>query len=315
MIGGPGRYTPNRTPKQGERGIETGMRYEGPIYRPPSEAGSLLIQATVGCPHNRCTFCMIYKKGPRFRIREVAEIEADLRSARRVHGDGVRTLFFPAGNTIAMKTGDLARICRIAREIFPDLERITVYGSSQFIHRKGPDDLTRLAEAGLDRIHVGLESGDDEILQRVRKGTHARQQIEAGHWVMAAGMELSLYVVLGLGGVERTVPHADETARVLNEIDPDFIRLRTLVPKVDTPLLADVLSGTFEMLGPHGILREARRLLEGLTVSSYLASDHYTNYIDLTGRLPDEKDRLLEAVSSALTREESAFRPFFIGEQ
>ncbi|OQY57362.1 MAG: hypothetical protein B6245_17130 [Desulfobacteraceae bacterium 4572_88] len=137
------------------------MHYEGPIYRPPSEAHSLLIQATVGCPHNRCTFCMTYKNGPRFRIRKPDEIKADILEAREDHGEGVRTLFFPAGNTIAMKTDDLCEICQFSRKIFPNLERITVYGSSQFIHKKGPDDLRRLADAGLSRIHVGLESGDD----------------------------------------------------------------------------------------------------------------------------------------------------------
>ena len=115
------------------------MHYEGPIYRPPSEANSLLVQATIGCPHNRCTFCMVYKNGPRYRVRPVADIINDLDQARALHGRGVRTLFFPAGNTIAMPTDDLCRICAHARRIFPHLARITVYGSSQYIHKKGPD--------------------------------------------------------------------------------------------------------------------------------------------------------------------------------
>jgi radical SAM superfamily enzyme YgiQ (UPF0313 family) len=291
------------------------MRYEGPIYRPPSEANSLLIQATVGCPHNRCTFCMVYKKGAGYRVRAVNEIKEDLLAARDVYGENIRTLFFPAGNTIAMKTEDLCQICRFAGQVFPGLERITVYGSSQYIHKKSPRGLKRLAEAGLSRIHVGLESGDDVILKRIKKGTDSREQIEAGKWVMEAGIELSLYVIMGIGGRERTVFHAKETAMVLNAIDPQFIRIRTLVPKIDTPLLDEVQKGSFKMLGPHGILRETEMLIRELKVSSYLASDHYTNYINLEGRLPEEKTRLLDEIRTALERAEKTYRPFFIGTQ
>ena len=133
------------------------VRYEGPIYRPPSEADSLLIQATIGCPHNRCTFCMVYKNGPKYRARPVDDVKEDILEASQNYGPNVRTLFLPAGNSIAMKTEDLAEICRFARDTFPELERITVYGSSQFIHKKGQERLEQLAKAGLGRIHVGLE--------------------------------------------------------------------------------------------------------------------------------------------------------------
>ncbi|GBC61289.1 radical SAM protein [Desulfonema ishimotonii] len=290
------------------------MYYEGPIYRPPSEADSLLVQATVGCPHNRCTFCMIYKNGPPFRIRKMADIKADLTEAREIYGEAVRTLFFPAGNTIVMKTPDLCEICRFSRSLFPHLSRITVYGSSHYICKKGPDDLKRLAEAGLSRIHVGLESGDDTILRRIRKGTDAREQITAGQWVMASGMELSMYVILGIGGQARTAAHALKTAEVLSRVSPDFIRLRTFVPKINTPMLADVQAGRFRMLGPRDVLRETALLIRNLTARSRLTSDHYTNYISLDGRLPDDRDRLLRQIEAALKRDVSAFRPFFIGD-
>jgi len=291
------------------------MRYEGPIYRPPSEADSLLIQATVGCPNNRCTFCMVYKDGIRFKVRPVEDVKADIRAAGNVYDAGVKTLFLPAGNTIAMPTNALCEICRFAKEVFPALRRITVYGSSQFIYKKGTDGLRKLAEAGLSRIHVGLETGDDVILKRIRKGTHSAEQITAGQWVMAAGIQLSLYVILGIGGKERTVSHAAETARVLNAIDPDFIRLRTFVPKVNTPLLEDVQSGAFQMLSPHEVLRETECLIKNLAVTSQLASDHYTNYINLHGKLPDKKQALLRQLEKALRRNEATFRPFFIGDQ
>lgn len=291
------------------------MHYEGPIYRPPSEANSLLIQATVGCPWNRCTFCMVYKNGPRYRERTVAGVCRDLDEAREIHGDRVRTLFFPAGNTIAMRTDRLAKVCAHARRVFPHLERITVYGSSQYIHQKGPADLKRLADAGLTRIHVGLESGDDDVLRLIRKGADSARHIQAGRWVIEAGMELSLYVVLGIGGRQHTDPHARNTAAVLNDIQPQFIRLRTFVPKIGTPLLKDIQEGRFDMLGPHGVLRETLQMVAALDTPSHLISDHYTNYINLEGRLPDDRDRLRATLQAALKRDESTFRPFFIGNQ
>ena len=291
------------------------MHYEGPIYRPPSEAHSLLVQATVGCPHNRCTFCMVYKKGPRYKARPVADICQDLLEAAQTHGTGVSTLFFPAGNTIAMKTADLGEICRYAYQVFPNLKRVTVYGSFQYIHQKGPEALKQLAEAGLTRIHVGLESGDDVVLHRIRKGTYSGQAIEAGRWVMAAGIELSLYVMIGIGGQDRTAPHATETAHVLNAVAPTFIRLRTFLPKIDTPLLDDVGNGRFQMLGPHAAIQEIRQIIESLTISSRLTSDHYTNYIDLEGRLPIDKPRMMAQIASALKKNESSFRPFYVGTQ
>ncbi|WP_028580506.1 radical SAM protein [Desulfogranum japonicum] len=291
------------------------MQYEGPIYRPPSEADSLLIQATVGCPHNRCTFCMVYKNGPPFKIRPVADIIADLNQASESCSPLVTTLFFPAGNTIAMKTEQLSMICRHAHSVFPHLQRITVYGSSQYIHQKGEQELRELAQAGLSRIHVGLESGDDVILQRVCKGTTRQQQIEAGRYVMEAGIELSMYVLLGIGGVERSFEHAQATAFALNAINPTYIRLRTFLPKIHTPMLEDVEAGVFQMLGPHGVLRETREFLTSLDVTSQLTSDHYTNYVNIFGQLPHDTPRMLKELDLALQRAEGSFRPVYIGTQ
>lgn len=291
------------------------MRYEGPIYRPPSEANSLLIQATVGCPHNRCTFCMVYKNGIKYKVRPIEDIKEDMREAVDKYGRYVRTLFFPAGNTIAMKTDELCEICWYAKDLFPNLERITVYGSSQYIAKKGPEGMKKLAKADLSRIHVGLESGDDEILRLIKKGTDSEKQITASKYVMDAGIELSLYVILGIGGKERTRQHAVETAKILNQISPDFIRLRTFVPKINTPLLKDVMDGTFVMLGPHEILQETVEIVKRLEVNSYLTSDHYTNYINIEGQLPAAKERMLQIIEAALQKSESQFRPFFVGEQ
>jgi len=291
------------------------LSYEGPIYRPPSESDSLLIQATVGCPHNKCSFCMVYKDGPAFKIRPAQDICADMDTAAREFGSFVTTLFFPAGNSIAMKTDELRRICTYAYSVFPNLQRITVYGSAQYIVRKGLAEMQQLAKAGLARIHVGLESGDDTVLKNVCKGATRQQQIEAGQMVMAAGIELSLYILLGIGGKEHSHSHALATATALNAIQPTFIRLRTFLPKKNTPLLDDVLTGRFQMLGPHGVLQETREIIEGVDVRAQLTSDHYTNYINIHGRLPGDKIRILAEIDEALQRNESSFRPVYIGNQ
>jgi len=238
---------------------------------------------------------MVYKKGPRFSVRPVPEICEDIDEAFDRYGPNVQSIFFPAGNTIAMPTRDLAVICRHSKMKFPQLQRITVYGSSQYIVKKGLPDMRLLQESGLSRIHVGLESGDDTILKRVKKGTNTVEQIQAGQIVKQAGMQLSEYVILGLGGTERSTEHALKTAEAINAIEPDFIRLRTLVPKQ--------------------VLRETRLLIENLFISTVFTSDHYTNYLNLSGKLPEDKDRLIETVNHALTKDESRFRPYFIGTQ
>jgi radical SAM superfamily enzyme YgiQ (UPF0313 family) len=172
-----------------------------------------------------------------------------------------------------------------------------------------------LAAAGLKRIHVGLESGDDAILAQVRKGSDSRTQIAAGLMMRQVGMELNSYVILGLGGLVRSESHARETARVINEMLPQVVRLRTLVPKINTPLLADIQAGRFRLLSPHGVLRETMALVEAITVPVQITSDHYTNYVNAAGRLPDDKEVILKSLKKHLAQDESAFRPFFIGTQ
>ncbi len=297
------------------RGRFTVLRYEGPIYRPPSEADSLLVQATVGCPHNLCTFCMVYKQGVKFKVRPLADIKVDLEEARRIYGEAVRTIFLPAGNTIAMPTPALTEVCRFSHRLFPRLQRLTVYGSAQYIYRKGLGQFQTLAEAGLRRIHVGLESGDDVILARIKKGADAAMQTAAGRLVREAGLELNTYVILGIGGRERTEAHARETARVINAVQPQVVRLRTLVPKINTPLLADVQAGRFQMLSPHEVIEETMALLEQIEAPTRVTSDHYTNYVDIAGFLPRDRDALLQVLQQARQRPASSFRPFFIGTQ
>ena len=295
--------------------MTSGLRYEGPIYRPPSEANSLLVQATVGCPWNKCTFCMVYKKGPKFKIRNIKEIKEDLLWAKNNYFYPINTVFFPSGNTIIMKTEDFVEILEYTKKLFPDLKRITIYGSAQYIVKKGLVDLKRLAKAGLSRIHVGLESGDDIILKKIKKGSTQEIQIKAGQLVKKAGMELSEYVVIGIGGKKLTKEHIQETVKTLNKINPNFIRIRTFLPKINTPILEEIQSGDFQILSPHEVLNETYELIKNLQVTSQIASDHYTNYIGVNGKLPEDRKQMLQAIQEALKKDESCFREVYIGNQ
>lgn len=294
------------------------MRYEGPIYRPPSEADSLLVQATVGCPHNKCSFCMVYKRGPRFRVRPVEEVKADLQEAAEEMGSRVRTLFLPAGNSLAMPTDQLAEVCQEARRLFPNLQRITVYASMPSIEAHGLGGLKRLRQAGLNRLHVGLESGHASTLRRSKKGTDPAQQVRAGRMALEAGLELCLYVLLGLAGPKDSLAHARATGDVINKINKAgelTVRLRTLVPKINTLLLHQIKRGRFILCTPHEIIAEMRRLIETLGGPLSLYSDHYTNYLNLEGRLPEDRSKMLAALDQAGRLPREAFRADFVGSQ
>ena len=283
------------------------MRYEEPVYRPPSEAGSLLIQATIGCPHNKCTFCGMYK-GKKFRIRKVEEIKEDLKAARDFYGEDVRTLFFPDGNTIIMRTARLVEIFKYARELFPKLERITSYGSAKFMIRKSPAEWKDLKDAGLSRIHAGIETGDAVLLEKIKKGATPEQMVTAGLLVKDAGIELSEYILVGIGGSERSREHALGSAEVLNQIDPEFIRLRTWVPVPAAPLFEEYKNGSFELLDPYDALQEVKLLLENLEVTSWFLSDHVSNFANLNGKLPGAKEKLLSQIEKALKLPRDSFR-------
>lgn len=285
------------------------MRYEGTVYRPPSEANSLLIQATIGCPHNKCTFCTMYKES-RFKIRPVEEIKEDLRSARDYYGEYVESLFFPDGNTIIMKTAQLVEIFSYAKQLFPYLQRITVYGSARFVNKKSLEELQQLKDAGLSRVHTGMESGDDVTLQKICKGTTSAEIIAAGLKLKQVGIDTSEYYLVGIGGKERWREHALESARVLSAFSPDFIRLRTFVPVPGTPLYDDYKQGKFNLLSPHEALQEIGLLISHLHCEgSYVLSDHVSNYWNISGRLPDDREIMLEAVKTALAVPENRFRP------
>ncbi|MDO4540197.1 MAG: radical SAM protein [Syntrophomonadaceae bacterium] len=288
------------------------MRYEGTVYRPPSEAESLLIQATIGCPHNKCTFCPMYK-GQRFKVRPVEDIKADLLSARNhyhEHLPAIRSLFFPDGNTIILKTDQLVDIFEYSHELFPWLQRITVYGSAKYAGKKGPEDFRRLRAAGLKRIHMGMESGDDAVLELLCKGADSEAVIRAGSAIKAADIELSEYYLVGAGGKELSHDHALNSARTVSAFSPDFLRLRTLVPVPGTPLYHDYRSGKFVPLTPHQALQEIGLLIANANCQqTMVTSDHVSNYWNIAGMLPYEREPMLKEIKRALAVDESRFRP------
>jgi len=314
----------------------------GPI-RPPSEAFSLLIRVTRNCPWNRCEFCSAFKK-ERFQLRNVEEVKEDILAAKRqvediqkwaeqtgyrvgeiarqwgilwLQNDGVTSAFLQDSDSIIMKTEPLIEIVSFLCETFPTLERVCSYTRGKTVFRKKAEELRRLREAGLSRLHIGLETGDDELLAYVQKGATADEMVQAGRKAIEAGFELSEYVMPGLGGRERWQQHAKNTARVLNEINPHFIRLRTLRLAEGTPLYEKAKRGEFHVQSIEGVLIEIRRLIEDLEVTSELiTSDFSANFFmgEVDGKLSENKGKLLKSIDEALaywrSRGEPKHNPF-----
>lgn len=305
------------------------MPYELPPIRPPSEAYSLLIRVMRGCPWNYCTFCPVYKGFPRKNtIRSVAEVREDIDELRasldHLHLQGYegepRTAFLADSNAIVIKTEDLTQIISYLHQVFPSLERITSYGRAKTVLSKKPDELEKLREAGLTRLHLGLETGDDEVLKRVKKGATAAEMIEAGSKAKEAGFELSEYVMPGLAGKGASRQHVQGTARVLNAIDPHYIRMRSLMLTPGTPLWDEYAAGEFAPLPRYEVLAEIGALIEGLDVTSRVCFDHHANPAifrqDWEGyKFPEEKaavlrliERALEAIKQAIESREASAR-------
>jgi len=272
------------------------LRYpeQGPI-RPPSEASSLLLRVSRNCPWNRCAFCPVYE-GERFSLRTADEVIADLEALRRLHGDGPRTLFLQDANPLLTRPAELVRILDAVRRLFPQITRVTTYARAHTVVRRSLADLQRIRQAGLHRLHIGLESGCDEVLSLMQKGVTRAEQIEAGCRAKQAGFELSEYVMPGLGGRRLSQQHAEDTASALAAIEPDFIRLRTATILPGTELDGMQQRGEFEPLGEVDTVREIRRMLVALgTTRARIESDHMMNLLmELRGDLPGDRQRLIE---------------------
>ena len=273
--------------------------YDFPPYRPPSEAESLLLRVTRGCPWNRCTFCSMYKT-TKFEIRDLQEILGDIELAKDFYGERVRSVFIGDSNSLVVKTETLLEILKALYASFPHIERVTSYARAKTLVKKPLKELEQICKAGLTRLHVGLETGDRELLNEIEKGATPEEMIEGGKKAMSAGFEYSLYVLLGIGGEEKWEQHAKGTAEVLNGIDPHFIRVRTFVPQPDSALYDAMMEGRFKSPSPETILKETRLLLQKLRVTSQFLSDHVSNLLPLDGKLPEEKERMIQMIDEAL---------------
>ena len=276
------------------------LQYDFPPYRPPSEAYSCLIRFTRGCPWNRCEFCMMYKK-IKFEKRPVDEILRDIHNAPLIFGKDIQTVFIGDSDSLLMKTEDLELLFTEIGKVFPDLKRITSYARIRTLKAKGYENLKRLKEAGLTRVHIGLESGSDNVLKLINKGPKARHFIETAPMIRDAGIEFCFYVLLGIGGREFTEEHAIETARVINEAKPDFVRFRTVIPLPKSGIQKMIDEGKFTYLTDAEIILEQYKIIKNINVETYIANDHISNLVAIEGKLPENKEYFLNVFKEALS--------------
>ncbi|MGO9376560.1 MAG: radical SAM protein [Syntrophobacteraceae bacterium] len=284
-----------------------GMHYEGFIIRPPSEADSILLQVTLGCSHNKCTFCGAYKE-KRFTIKDDAIIEADIDYASRNFRFQKR-VFLIDGDALIIPQQRLVKIMSSIKEKMPWIQRVGIYANAKGILRKTDDELAQLRDLGLGVVYFGLESGDAQVLQDVNKGHSPERMIEAGRKIRAAGMKLSVMVILGLAGRERSLEHARATGEALSSIDPNYVGVLTLMIYPGTQLAAQVNAGRFELLTPHEMLKELREMLSNTNMTRGLFfANHASNYLPLRVKMPADKEKAIQALDSALNGQ-TALKP------
>jgi radical SAM superfamily enzyme YgiQ (UPF0313 family) len=285
------------------------MRYHGMIIRPPSEADSYILQVTYGCSHNRCTFCGTYQDKP-FRIRPIEEVLEDIALAQRELPQ-TRRVFLADGNGLVLPTERLIAILDALRSAFPLLRRAGIYASARDILGKTAADLGELCRRRLEIVYLGLESGSDEILRRVRKGITAAEMIEAAGRLKSAGMRASVIALLGLGGTELSAEHAQQTGRVLSAMDPEYVSMLTLMLVPGSELYRQWQAGTFVLPDAAGMLGELRQVLAGLDGLSrcIFRTNHASNYLPLAGTLSRDKACLLAEIDAAVSKGPTALRP------
>jgi radical SAM superfamily enzyme YgiQ (UPF0313 family) len=276
------------------------MRYEGSIFRPPSEADAYILQATVGCSWNHCTYCDMYR-AKTFRVREAEETLADIDLARQTLGHAVTKVFVADGDALVMDLDRWRRILDACRASFPRLRRVSAYATALNLLEKTPDELRTLRELGLKLLYIGPESGDDVTLQRIAKGAGFDEHVAAARLAHEAGMRLSAIFLLGAGGVGRSGEHASASARLASRMDPRFVSLLTLTVIPGTPIAKLHARGGFELPAIDGLLRELRTFVaETEPTDSIFRTNHASNYLPLSGRLPRDRERLVGLLDAAL---------------
>ena len=276
------------------------MRHEPPIFRPPSEAWSLILQATVGCSWNHCTYCDMYR-AKRYRVRPLDELLAEVAAAGRASGREVTKLFVADGDALAMELSHWEPILLACREAFPRLRRVSAYATALNVLGKTDAELRRLRELGLSLLYIGPETGDDVTFQRIVKGAGFAEHALAARRAHAAGMKLSAIFLLGAGGTDRSREHAEGSARLVTEMDPEFLSLLTLTVLPGTPIAALAARGAFELPPIDRMLGELRTLVAlAAPRDAIFRTNHASNHLPLSGRLPRDRDRIVEMVDEAL---------------
>ncbi len=277
------------------------MPYVGAIYRPPSEARSFILQVTVGCSHNKCTFCSVYKD-KKFQIKSLEEIEEDLKEAEPF-AQHIRRVFLADGDALIIPQRKLIPIMEMVNKTFPNLERIGIYGNAKSILKKSVDDLKALKDLKLGIVYIGLESGNDEILRKVKKGDTTANMIDAAARIHAAGITLSVTVILGLGGKEMSRIHAIDTGKVLSQMDPEFAAALSLMLVPPAPLCKEYEEGRFHLPGPFEMLEELALIIAHMDVTHcFFSSNHASNYLPVQVWLPEGKEEILALIREVIQR-------------
>jgi radical SAM superfamily enzyme YgiQ (UPF0313 family) len=287
------------------------MEYEGIVIRPPSEAESLILQVTLGCSHNRCTFCPTYK-GRRFQIKGLDRIKEEIDEMAPC--GPFRKVFLADGDALIIPQDKLIAILQYLKERLPGLRRVGLYGNAKSILRKSVEELRALKALKLGIVYLGVETGDPTLLEKVRKGASYEQMVEAGRRVKEAGITLSATVLLGLGGVEHGQQHALATAKILSDIDPDFASALTLMVVPGTPLHEEMESGRFQLPSPFQLLEELGTLIAHTHFTNcYFTSNHASNYLPIKARLPRDKETVVRLIQKVVSSQDaSRLRPEFL---
>jgi len=276
------------------------MHYEGRIFRPPSEAHSYILQATVGCSHNHCTYCDMYRD-KRFRVRDLVETLADLREAAAVAGDRIETLFVADGDALVLPMDHWLPILAAARALLPRLRRVSCYATARNVLEKTDTELAQLRAEGLSLLYLGPESGDDVTLKRIAKGGTFADHVEAARRAHAAGLQTSVIALLGAGGTLRSDVHAEKTAELVTAMDPAYFAALTLTVTPGTPIARLAATGRFQLPDVAGLLRELRTIVDRARPTGALfRTNHASNYLPIAGRLPDDRERIVAAIDAAL---------------
>lgn len=279
------------------------MRYEEPVFRPPSEADAYILQATIGCSHNHCTYCGMYRS-KRFRVRDLDETLEDLALAARLAGDRIEKLFVADGDALVLPMDHWLPILEAARRGFPRLRRVSCYAMARNVLEKSDADLARLRAEGLVRLYLGPESGDDVTLRRIAKGGTFADHVEAARRAHAAGMETSVIALLGVGGTERSTVHAEKTAELVTAMDPAYFATLTLTVTPNTPMWRLQETGRFRLPDVPALLGELRTMVDlARPTDAVFRTNHASNYLPLGGRLPRDRPRIVALLDAALAGE------------